>query len=309
MELFSTIAKYQYVCIYRHVNPDLDAYGSQLGLAYIIKQHYPHIKVMLKGIKNEELLHKLDDRYILDEFDSLQDTLAIVMDTANHERIDGEDYSLCKEVIKVDHHIVVDSFGDINIEMPSKSSTCQIVTELYKAYFDVLMNEQSAKYLYFGMIADSNRFMYRQTDASTLMSGAYLLECGINIEKIYQKMYVRKEIDLKVNRHILNRYESTGTGIAYYILKQEDLDELGISREKGSDYVNMLANIEEFQIWMAITQNTALNNWRVSIRSREVTINTVAEQFNGGGHQLASGATLESLDDLPALIRALEERL
>ena len=122
-------------------------------------------------------------------------------------------------------------------------------------------------------------------------------------------MYVRKEVDLKVNRYILNKYQSTGTGIAYYILKQDDLDELGISREKGSDYVNMLSNIEEFQIWMAVTQNTELNNWRVSIRSREVTINTVAEKFHGGGHQLASGATLSTLDELPALIMALEERL
>ena len=43
-------------------------------------------------------------------------TLGIVLDTANRERIDG-DTSLCDKVLKIDHHIVVDTYGDINIEV------------------------------------------------------------------------------------------------------------------------------------------------------------------------------------------------
>lgn len=38
----------------------------------------------------------------------------IVLDTANRERIDG--IYLCDQILKIDHHIVVDSYGDINIE-------------------------------------------------------------------------------------------------------------------------------------------------------------------------------------------------
>lgn len=307
--VFDDILAYDHICIYRHVNPDFDAYGSQLGMAAIIKQLDPSKKVMLKGEINEELLSKMDHDFVLDTFDDVKGALAIVLDTANKERIDGEDVLDCDKIIKIDHHMIVDSYGVINIEYPTKSSTSQIVVELYKEAFDQKMNKEAATYLYFGMVADSNRFMYRNTDASTMMAAAYLMDCGIDIEDIYQKMYVRSVKDLEIQRFILNQYQSTSKGVAYYILKQEDLDELQISRSRGSDFVNMLSNIEEFEVWLAITQNIEKNNWRVSMRSRRVVINTIAEKYHGGGHQLASGATLNSIDELPSLIKDLEKAI
>lgn len=307
--IFDTIKKFTKICIYRHVNPDFDALGSQYGLAMMIKQLYPNMQVMIKGEPNLELLSKLNMPGQFDVFEEVEDALAIVLDTANRERIDGDDYINCKFIIKIDHHIVVDSFGHINIEFPKKSSTSQIVTELYMNERFDLLSQTAASCLYFGMIADSNRFMYRNTDSSTFKAAAYLLECGINIEQLYQRMYLRKEIDLRINKHILNSYRHTKSGIAYYILTQQDLEQLNISRERGSDFVNILSNIEEYPIWMAITENVKDHNWRVSIRSREVVINEVANQFNGGGHQLASGAKLESIDQLNNLILALENAI
>ena len=53
-------------------------------------------------------------------------------------------------------------------------------------------------------------------------------------------MYLREEKDLKVTQFILNNYK-VNDKVAYYILKDEDLKELGISREEGSSYVNTLA--------------------------------------------------------------------
>lgn len=309
INIFEVIENFDKICLYRHVNPDFDAYGSQIGLACIIKQLYPQKKVMLLGEKNEELLNKIGHSYCIDTFDEFNDALAIVLDTANQERIDGEHLKECQKIIKIDHHVVVDSYGDMNIEYPEKSSASQIVVELYQAFETEKMNEEAAGYLYLGIVGDSNRFMYRGTDASTLRCGAYLIECGIDIESIYQRMYAKKEKDLQINRFILNQYQSTNTGVAYYILRQEDLDALGISRSRGSDFVNVLANIEEFEVWMAITENSELNNWRVSIRSKRVIINEVAAEFGGGGHQLASGATLSTIEQLPELIKALEDEI
>ena len=82
---------------------------------------------------------------------------------------------------------------------------------------------------------------------------------------------------------------------------------LEISRERGSDYVNMLSGIEEYYIWMAITENTADQNWRVSLRSRKYPVNKVAEKYNGGGHLLASGAKLQNIEQLDDLLRDLKE--
>jgi phosphoesterase RecJ-like protein len=119
---------------------------------------------------------------------------------------------------------------------------------------------------------------------------------------------MRKEKDLAVTKFILNNYHSTSR-IAYYILTDEDLNNLGINREEGSNYVNTLANIEEFEIWVAITENRKDHNVRVSLRSREVPVNTVANAFHGGGHALASGATLASFDELPELLESLKDAI
>ena len=54
------------------------------------------------------------------------------------------------------------------------------------------------------------------------------------------------------------------------------------------------------------TQNEIENNYRVSIRSRGVKINHIAQMFRGGGHAYASGATLLSLDELDTLIEKLK---
>jgi phosphoesterase RecJ-like protein len=300
-KIIKKIQDYSQILLYRHVNPDMDAFGSQLGFYHFIKEHFPSKHVVLMG----EFTSALAPMFINEEREEIRDekSLGIVLDTANKERIDG-DLSLCEYVIKIDHHIVVDSYGDINIEDVSASSCAQIVSLLFKEG-GFMLNKEASRALYIGIIGDSNRFLYRNTGVKTFEAASYLLESGIDIEAIYQDMYLREEKDLNVTRFILNHYVKEGR-IAYYVLKDEDLKELEISREEGSNYVNTLSNIKEFDIWMAITENTKDNNIRVSIRSRKTAINEVAAQFNGGGHALASGAKLSSFDELPELIKALK---
>lgn len=303
-EILNMIEKYSQVAIYRHVNPDLDAFGSQLGLYYVLKNLYPQKNILIEGQRESKLLNlypKLEDC----QWHNV-DTLGIVVDTANRERIDG-DIKKCKEVIKIDHHIVVDSYGDMNIEIETASSCSEIVTLLLKEK-NIEIEKEGANALYLGIIGDSNRFLYNSTSSKTFEAASYLLEYGIQIEDLYQKLYLRKKSDLEVTRFIYNHYKEDGP-IAWYYLSTQDLNELHISREEGSNYVNTLANIEEYKVWMAITQNDLENNYRVSIRSRGVEINTVASLFRGGGHANASGATLLSLDELDKLIEKLKEKI
>ena len=298
------INKYEQIVLYRHVNPDLDAFGSQFGLYETLKTIYPQKKIILEG-KMESDLMKLYPSYKQKQILDLP-TLGIVLDTANKERIDG-DISLCEKMIKIDHHIVIDSYGDYNIEIPTASSCSEIVTLLLKEA-EIKIPVEAANALYLGIIGDSNRFLYNSTSLKTFEAASYLLESGINIESLYQSLYLKKKADLEITKFIYNHYHEDG-GVAWYYLSSDDLKTLNISREQGLNYVNTLANIEEFSIWMAITQNDADHNYRVSIRSRNIAINEVANEFRGGGHAFASGATLLSLDELDLLIQRLKEKI
>jgi nanoRNase/pAp phosphatase (c-di-AMP/oligoRNAs hydrolase) len=79
--------------------------------------------------------------------------------------------------------------------------------------------------------------------------------------------------------------------------------------QRGKDNVNLFANIKDVHVWCSISEDHDNNVWRVSIRSKNVSINDVARVFEGGGHPQASGAKLADLDQLPRLIEALEALL
>lgn len=306
-QIIEMIKKYKQILVYRHVNPDMDAFGTQFGLILFLRENFPDKNIVAMG----EFTSKLLPMYPFDPKTTKyekEESLGIVVDTANRERVDG-DLSLCKEIIKIDHHLIVDQYGDVNIVDDHASSCAQIVANLIaEVRDDYKMPQEAAECLYIGIVGDSNRFLYRNTDERTFRAAAFLAETRIDLEAIYQKMYMKKEKDLAVTKFILNNYHST-SHIAYYILTDEDLKNLGISREEGSDYVNTLANIEEFEIWVAITENRKDHNVRVSLRSREVPVNTVANAFRGGGHALASGATLSSFDELPDLLESLKDAI
>ena len=296
--------EFDQIVLYRHVNPDLDAFGSQLGMYWTLQKIYPQKNIVLAGKMDSELL-KLYSNFNAGTMIK-GNTLGIVLDTANRERIDG-DISFCDKIIKIDHHIVVDSYGDVNIEIETASSCSEIIALLMKeAKIDIPL--EAAEALYLGIVGDSNRFLYQSTSQKTFEAASYLLGAGIDIEALYQKLYLKKKTDLKVAQFIYNHYHEDG-GVAWYYLSTDDLKKLSISREQGSNYVNILANIEEYPIWMAITQNDIDKNYRVSIRSRGIAINGVANAFRGGGHAFASGATLQSLDELKLLVRKLKEKI
>ena len=305
-EIIEKIEEYDYIAIYRHVNPDFDAFGSQFGMYDIIKTTYPDKKIYVCGDFSSELVGKYTVAVNYNEVDYNNDVLGIVLDTANRERIDDENYQRCKELIKIDHHIVVDSYGVINYEDSTASSASQLVSRLYKDNDVLKISQDGAAALYLGIVGDTARFLYQNTDVRTFEAASALLKTGIDIVELYNRIYLKNAKELEVNKFILNNYKFDG-GVAYYVLKNDDLKKLGISRERGSDFVNVLSGVIEYKIWLAITENVADNNWRVSIRSRDFAINEVAKKYNGGGHALASGAKLNSIEMLPKLIEDLKE--
>ncbi len=300
-KIFDIKDDYDQIIIYRHINPDLDAFGSQLGLYFALKD-YTDKNIVLLGDMTSDLLNYFDEFEMGRVINGR--TLGIVVDTSNRERIDG-DISLCDKVIKIDHHLIVDSYGDMNIEVETASSCSEIIALMYeKAHLDI--SSSAAKALYLGIVGDSNRFLYSATSSQTFKAAAYLLDQGISVSEIYEPLYMQNKTDLNVYKFIYNHYQQVDK-VAYYYLSDEDLKDLNITREKGSSYVNTLADFAELEVWMAITEFKEQNCFHVSLRSRHVPVNEVACHFHGGGHAYASGATLYSLAELDDLLNQLKE--
>lgn len=297
------------IYIYRHQMSDFDALGAQFGLARLLKDNFSDKHIYCVGEENPSLQQIMGIDYQKYEIPIYKNSLAIVLDTANSQRIDGSSYINCPYVVKVDHHIVVDSYGNLNIEDPNASSTCELLVRFYEANKDCLtLSEKAATYLFYGIIGDTNRFMYASASASTMLAAATLLGVGINKEAIFESMYLKDEKELKIVQYILNHYVND-EGFGYFVLDQAALEELSITREQASQLVNTLADVKEIKVWAAITYQKECNQYRVSLRSRHVPVQPIAAQFNGGGHALASGATLKSLDELAVLIAQVKEAI
>lgn len=305
--MFNKIKNANTIYIYRHIASDQDALGSQYGLKEIILDNFANKKVICMGEKNEELFAQMHIQDKKHSFEKTENSLAIVLDTANTSRIDGEGYDMCDDLIKVDHHIVVESYGNLNIEDSMASSASELVVRFYEANKEELsLSKKAASLLFIGIVGDTNRFMYEGATSTTMHLVASLLNAGIDKDAIFREIYVRPMKSLEVQKYILNHF-IFDEGVAYYVLNQEELDQLGISREQGSNYVHTLADIDEIKVWMAITYQKEKDNYRVSLRSRTIPVQPIAARFNGGGHIYASGATLDSLDDLPKMIASIKE--
>ena len=104
-EVLNNIKKFDRIVIFRHQRSDYDALGTQLGFKTWIKDNFPSKEVYAVGLNHSTFMPTLYP--YMDEVDESffdNDFLAIIVDTANTERIDDERYKKAKFKIKFDHH-------------------------------------------------------------------------------------------------------------------------------------------------------------------------------------------------------------
>lgn len=304
-QIYSQIKKYNKIVIARHVGADPDALGSTLGLKEAILNTFPEKQVYAVGLPATR--HK----YIgeLDKFteDMYENSLLIVLDTPIIKRIDGVDVTKFEYKIKIDHHPFMEEFCDIELIDDEASSASQLVMELIKNT-KLKPNKACAEKLYIGLIGDTNRFLYYYTTAKTFDLVSYIIkETNIDFTKLYENMYLRPLADLKVQSYIINNLTLTENGFGYIVLEQEKLDELAVDAATATNVVNNLNYIEDMYSWAVFAYDKTNDNIRGSIRSRGPIINEVASKYNGGGHIYASGIREPEMENIPNVIKDLDE--
>ncbi len=297
------------IIIFRHKRPDGDAIGSTKGLLTILRETYPEKEIKLINFDFSDYLAFLggEDADVGDEFYS--NALGIVLDTATKDRISNPKFALCKKLIKIDHHIPVEDYGDINLVIEDKSSCCELITEFYYVNRDKLkITKEAATYLYVGMVTDSGRFRFRSVSGDTMRLAGMLLDMGIDVDTIYANLYMKDFADFKFESYVYEKMSITESGVAYIHVDEEIEKEFNLTSESASAAVGYMDSIKGSLIWMAFIDNGD-GSTRVRLRSRFVTISELAEKYHGGGHACAAGATVYSLEEMNNLIADADARL
>ena len=294
-QILNNLNEFSKVIIHRHNRPDGDAIGSQLGWKEAIKATFPEKEVYAVGDRSEKFAH-------LGEMDEVKPTdyeeaLVFVLDSAEAFLVSGDDFRLGKKVIKIDHHISREDFGDINIVDTSFESCAGLIAHIVFE-LDMKLSDLGAKALFTGMVTDSGRFRYDSTSPRTFRIAAMLTEYGFELSEVYNQLYIDELKMVRLRAQFALEFQVTEDQIAYMKNTKEDIeryqtDFFTISR----GMVNTMAGIRGIDIWVNFTEDVANNTVVAEIRSSKYNINQVAVKYGGGGHKSASGATLANFEE------------
>ncbi|USK54037.1 bifunctional oligoribonuclease/PAP phosphatase NrnA [Cytobacillus solani] len=304
-KILEVIKQYETIIIHRHVRPDPDAYGSQGGLAEILKASFPEKNIFTVGKEEETLnfLRRLDE--ISDE--TYKGALVIVCDTANAERICDTRYHLGDKLIKIDHHPNVDAYGDMMWVDTDASSVSEMIYEFYLAgkANGLKMSDEAARLLFAGIVGDTGRFLFPSTSEKTFTYAGELIHYNFSRTELFDKMYELSPNVVKLNGYVLQNFVMKQNGAAAMVLRKELLEEFQVKASEASLLVGALGNIAGIKAWVFFIEEE--DQIRVRLRSKGPIINDIARNYNGGGHPLAAGASIYSWDNMDAVIKELEE--
>ena len=303
-EILRKIKEYDRIMLFRHIRPDGDCVGSTKGLKGILRCTFPDKEVLLIDHQKSDFLSFMgeDDPDVPDSV--YQSALGIVIDTATTDRISNKKFALCKELIKIDHHIERKPYGVLNWVEEDASSACEMIAKFFVTFQSELKIDRStAAHIYTGMVTDSGRFRYDGVSGDTLRYAAALLDQGIDTETLYAHLYLRDFDTLKFKSYVYEQMQMTKNGVAYIFISSETQQRFGLDFEAASASVGYLDAIKGCLCWLAFIENEQDGAIRVRLRSRFAAINHIAEKYHGGGHACASGATVYSREEMDALIR------
>lgn len=302
-KIIALIEKYDKIVIHRHQKPDGDALGSQLGLLGIIRDNYPDKQVYAVGDMTPRYAFMAETP--MDEIDdsTYEGALAIILDTSAKELISDSRYTSAAATARLDHHLFVEKIADEEVTDSSFESCCGLVAAMAMEA-GLSVSAASAKALYTGMITDSGRFRYSSTTANTFRVAAFLIDKGFDTADIYRNLYSDELFFIQLRAKFVLRINVTPDRVGYIYTTKEEAAEYGAdSFTLSRGMVNVMSEVKGIDSWVNFTETES--GVLCEIRSSLYNINPIAVKYGGGGHQMASGATLKDREEAMSLLEDL----
>ena len=290
-DLHRKISSANSIAIIGHKNPDPDSIGSVLALSRLIEintgkkptiiydGNIPEHMDFLPGRGDMIYAGKLPNDFRAD--------LLIVADVADADKMIGDFrdrvFGASDFIIKIDHHPVTDSYGDINIEDTSAASAAEMIFDMARAE-DWKIDLDAANCLLAGIIGDTGQFLFARNSAPLLVA-ARLVDLGASIN------YVIENMNSAPKKHVLVCAKAVANAdfygdLAVAIIPRSDYKNLDGS---ATEVIELLRKMREVEYVAVLTQSHE-DRIHVSLRGRTKPVNQIArDYFSGGGHPNAAG--------------------
>jgi phosphoesterase RecJ-like protein len=281
-----------------HEGPDGDALGSLLGLhkvltglgkdsvMFMAAKEFP-LPIEYRFLPLEEVFHEAPA--------DMADRTVVFLDCGNLDRMPVEWLTAGgNDVINIDHHHDNTRFGDVNLVEVEASCTAEIVYDL-ALLLGVAITPEIASALYVGLITDTGKFMYENTNAHTHRVAAALIDAGVNVDDTYRRLYEHVPIEkLRLVSRALEKISSHLDGkLAISYITMADYEATGAGEEMTEGLIDNLRSIDGVKVAAVIRDlgERGRSARKVSLRSSagDVDVSAIARVNGGGGHKRAAG--------------------
>ena len=292
------------VMIMGHINPDIDAMGSAIGIyrivksleknAYIIAGNTASLQSFRHSLKEEPEYEDVIISKEVAEENIDDDTLLVVVDTHKVNYVESEEIlQKANKIVIIDHHRRSADYienATLTFQEVYASSAAELVTELLQyTEVNVELKKIEAEALYAGIMMDTKSFTFK-TGVRTFEAAAYLRKCGVDIIKV--KKWFQSDLE-SFNKiaDIVKGAEIINDSIAIALCGDTDPKDVSLLCAKAADELLTISDV---------TASFVLGNTgdRICISGRsigDINVQVILEKLGGGGHITLAGAQVEGM--------------
>lgn len=296
----AALAAAERVLLLSHNHPDGDAIGSLLGVWHTLKL----LGKQAIGVASSPLVNTVSQLPGVEQLlvyqlgQSLPATdLTILVDSSELERTGPiyEEHAVTlnsHNLIVIDHHRATTGPGKINLIDPESASCADLVYRLLRA-MDLPLPPETATCLLMGLLTDTRNFSHSNTNSQALFAAAELLEAGADHLGVVRAIYAGVPFPtIKLSGLAIQQMQAEN-GLYWCCVTQEMLRQAGANSEDAYDAaMGIMQDAAGMQV-CALFKEYADGTVKLSLRSVPgINVATIAQQWGGGGHNQAAGATL-----------------
>lgn len=298
------ITNAQKITLLTHSKPDADGASACAALDHILRSMHKQTETVYPTPVTRTLTYQAHTVHI--QKHTFIPDLIIVCDTANPERMYSPDVFKNIPLINIDHHLNNSINGTINFVDTSEPSACNVLYNLLQSWNPSLIDIHVATCLLFGILYDTQVFRTQATNASTLQTASKLIEHGAQLFPLVSiHMGYKNPNQCKLWGHLLAKLATNSEcTFAWVHVTKEDLAQFNQTENATEGLSNFLWSFVNADV-TAVFTITADGKSDVSLRSKTIDVNTIAQKLGGGGHKHASGITsTRSIQEIIDIIAA-----
>lgn len=299
-EVADRLRRESHVLVVSHESPDGDALGclsafvltcERLGVAYVA-----YVPGEAPFPAEYQFLPRLHDVVRGATPIVGPETTVYMLDCASLARGGCQLFGEGITLVTIDHHQDNPCDADLNLLDPRAASTTAILYEIFRAgRFPI--DVQIAACLYVGLVTDTGRFQYANTNAQAHRMAAELQEVGLDVAAISQQVYESiPPPKLRLLGIALERMELKQGGLLVTSwLREEDFAAAGADDSHAEGIIDTLRQARGAVAAVLARERVRGGEaeTKVSLRSMDgrVDVAAIAQIKGGGGHKQAAGFT------------------